>query len=76
MLSRTTLAATAALRRGGYGSQLHENPTFTTFFFFLNTRLSPFNRVGVRRAINFALDRSRLARLAETGFGVPPSDRA
>lgn len=64
-------SATAALRRGGYSNQLHENPTFTTFFFFLNTRMSPFNRVGVRRAINFALDRNRLARLAEAGFGVP-----
>ena len=46
------------------------NPQFTTFYFFFNTRLSPFNRVGVRRAVNFALDRSRLARMAEAGFGL------
>ena len=64
-----TLAQTAALRRDGYGSQLHVNPQFSTFYFFFNTRLSPFNRVGVRRAVNYALDRSRLARLAELGFG-------
>ena len=56
-------AATAALRRGGYGSQLHSNPELATFYFFLNTTMAPFNRVDVRRAVNYAVDRTRLARL-------------
>lgn len=55
--------ATAALRRGGYGSQLHITPTFTEDFFFLNTNLAPFDQVIVRRAVNDAIDRSRLTQL-------------
>ena len=55
--------ATAALRRGGYGSQLHSNPELATYYFFLNTTMAPFNRVDVRRAVNYAVDRARLARL-------------
>jgi peptide/nickel transport system substrate-binding protein len=67
----TTVGTITPLRRGGYGSQIHVNPTFSTFYFWLNTRLAPFDRVGVRRALNFAVDRNRLARLGEAGFAIP-----
>ena len=52
-----------ALRRGGYGSQLHLNPTHVTLYYFLNTRLAPFNDLRVRRAVNYAVDRSGLVKL-------------
>jgi peptide/nickel transport system substrate-binding protein len=62
--------ATAALRRGGYGSQMHSNPWLATYYFFLNTTMVPFNRVDVRRAVNYAVDRARLARLYAAGTGL------
>ena len=63
-------AATAALRRGGYGSQVHSNPELAIYYFFLNTTMAPFNRVDVRRAVNYAVDRARLARLYAAGSGL------
>jgi peptide/nickel transport system substrate-binding protein len=65
------VGAIAPLRRAGYDSQIHVNPTFSTFYYWLNTRVAPFDQVGVRRALNFAVDRNHMARLAEAGFGVP-----
>jgi peptide/nickel transport system substrate-binding protein len=62
--------ATAALRRGGYGSQTHSNPQLGTYYFFFNTTMAPFNRVDVRRAVNYAVDRTRLARLYAAGTGL------
>jgi peptide/nickel transport system substrate-binding protein len=52
-LSRQQLA-TLATR---YASQLRYGPTPATSFFFLNTRVSPFDDVRVRRAVNYAFDR-------------------
>jgi peptide/nickel transport system substrate-binding protein len=43
---------------GRYASQVHSNPLPATTGLFLNTRLAPFNRLEVRRAINYALDRA------------------
>lgn len=43
---------TAQLRMGG-GSN--------TYYFFMNTQVRPFDDVRVRRAVNFALDRKKLA---------------
>jgi YVTN family beta-propeller protein len=60
----------AELRRGGYGSQIHVNPALVTRYLFLNTRLAPFDRVAVRRALNYAVDRSKLARLAGPASGT------
>ncbi len=62
--------ATAALRRSGYGSQVHSNPELAIYYFFLNTTMPPFNRVDVRRAVNYAVDRDRLARLYAAGSGL------
>lgn len=41
-----------------YASQVHSNPQPATVALFLNTRLPPFNRLDVRRALNFAADRA------------------
>ncbi len=61
-----------ALRRSGYGNELHVAPTFQTDYFFFNTRLAPFDDLRVRRAVNLAVDRSRLTTLASgAGSGQP-----
>jgi YVTN family beta-propeller protein len=39
-----------------YPSRLHLSTSFATEFFFLNTRLAPFDDVRVRRAVNQAFD--------------------
>jgi peptide/nickel transport system substrate-binding protein len=44
--------------RSRYAGQLESNPYRHTGYFFLNTRVPPFNDVRVRRAVNFALDRN------------------
>jgi YVTN family beta-propeller protein len=40
-----------------HGSQVHTNPLPATEALFLNTRVPPFNRLDVRRALNYAADR-------------------
>jgi peptide/nickel transport system substrate-binding protein len=47
----------------GYANQLHIAPLEATWFVSLNTRVPPFNHVGVRQAINYAIDRSALVKL-------------
>jgi peptide/nickel transport system substrate-binding protein len=42
----------------------------STFYFFLNTRVAPFNNPLAREAVNYALDRRAMARLA-SGFLQP-----
>jgi YVTN family beta-propeller protein len=43
-----------------FAGQVYEHPALLTRFLFLNTSLPPFNDVGVRRALNFAVDRQRI----------------
>jgi peptide/nickel transport system substrate-binding protein len=43
-----------------YASQFHSDPFAATYALALNTRVPPFDRVGVRRALNFAIDRGRV----------------
>jgi YVTN family beta-propeller protein len=52
----------AALRTR-YASQVHTNPQPATIALFLNTRLAPFDRVDVRRALNYAADRAAAVRV-------------
>lgn len=52
-----------------YASQVHTNPQPATVAFFLNTRVAPFDRVDVRRALNYAADRGA-AVAAIGGSGV------
>jgi len=56
----------AAFRRR-YVGQLQSNPQSGTAYFFLNTRVPPFDHVKVRRAVNLAFDRNRAVEL----FGGP-----
>ncbi len=44
-------------------AQLHSNPLFGVEFIPLNTQLPPFNDVRVRQALNFAIDRGKIAQL-------------
>jgi YVTN family beta-propeller protein len=41
-----------------YASQVHTNPLTATHSLFLNTRVAPFNRLDVRRALNYGADRA------------------
>jgi peptide/nickel transport system substrate-binding protein len=45
-----------------YANQIHIEPLEATWFVALNTRVPPFNQVGVRQAINYAVDRSAVVK--------------
>ncbi|HKB94246.1 MAG TPA: ABC transporter substrate-binding protein [Gaiellaceae bacterium] len=51
-----SLAATDAK----YGGQIKVYTPPNTYYFFMNTRVKPFNNVLVRRAVNYAIDRKAL----------------
>jgi peptide/nickel transport system substrate-binding protein len=46
-----------------FAGRLYITPTSTTTALILNTRLAPFTEARVRRAINYAVDRARIAQL-------------
>jgi ABC-type transport system substrate-binding protein/DNA-binding SARP family transcriptional activator len=54
-------------------TQLHSDPLAATFAFVLNTRVPPFDRVEVRRALNYAIDRKRILTLVGGAFGAQPT---
>jgi peptide/nickel transport system substrate-binding protein len=45
------------------GSQFRVEPTVSTYFFWMNTTLAPFNDVKVRQAVNYAVDPRALERI-------------
>jgi peptide/nickel transport system substrate-binding protein len=45
------------------GSQFRVEPTFSNYFFWMNTTLEPFNDVKVRQAVNYAIDPRALERI-------------
>ena len=49
--------------RAHYPGRLHLIPQRATVFLFLNTRRAPFDDVRVRRALNYAVDRQKVAAL-------------
>ena len=54
-----------------YPAQLHFSSIGSTHFFFLNTRVAPFDDLRIRRAVNDAFDRQAYARLL--GLGHQPT---
>jgi peptide/nickel transport system substrate-binding protein len=45
------------------GTQFRPESTLSTYYFWMNTTKAPFNSVKVRRAVNYAVDRSALQRI-------------
>jgi YVTN family beta-propeller protein len=58
----TALPPALAELRPRYASLLRSNQRLGALYVFLDTRLAPFDDVRVRRALNYALDRSALIR--------------
>jgi peptide/nickel transport system substrate-binding protein len=52
-----------------FPAQVHISSTANTWFIVLNTEAPPFDNVEVRRAVNLALDRDRVAQIAEEILG-------
>jgi peptide/nickel transport system substrate-binding protein len=46
-----------------FAGQLHVTPTSNTLGLILNTRTAPFSDIRVRQAINYAIDRARIAQV-------------
>ena len=46
-----------------YGDQLKIYTPANTYYFFMNTRTPPFDKLQVRQAVNYAIDRDALVRL-------------
>ena len=63
----------AALTRlaAEHPGQVHAENQQATIFVFLNTRAAPFDNVDVRRALNFAVDRERVADLYGAALARP-----
>lgn len=49
--------------RSKYRDRYEENVANSTFFMFLNTRREPFDKLEVRQAVNYALDKRALVRI-------------
>ena len=45
------------------GTQFVVRPTISTYYFWLNQRLAPFNNLKVRQAVNYAIDPAALERI-------------
>lgn len=78
--SQLTLQDLLRLQRDKYWQDFVRTISYANVdFIFMNTEVKPFDNVLVRRAVNYALDRKRLARLGrpcQAAMGiVPPSLR-
>lgn len=67
--------------RRNHGRRLRIFTPANTYYFFMNTSEPPFDKLAVRRAVNYALDRRRLVAIfgglaRPTENILPPGDRA
>ena len=46
-----------------YANQIKVYTPANTFYFFMNTRVAPFNNLKVRQAVNYAIDRQAMVRI-------------
>jgi peptide/nickel transport system substrate-binding protein len=53
-------AASLAETQAKYGDQLKVYTPANTYYFFMNTRVAPFDKLAVRQAVNYAIDRKAL----------------
>ncbi|MDQ1494558.1 MAG: hypothetical protein QOG69_1041, partial [Actinomycetota bacterium] len=81
LLTEDVTAASVQDLAARFPRQLHLDPQQATTFVFLNVRRSPFDDIRVRRALNYAVDRKRVAELHggallahPTCQLVPPTD--
>ena len=51
--------------------QLRLRKAANTYYFWMNTRVAPFNKVKVRQAVNLAINRPALVKAVWGGLGVP-----
>ena len=58
------------------GSQFRVEPTVSTYFFWMNTTVAPFNDVKVRQAVNYAVDPRALERIYSGPPRRQPADPA
>jgi peptide/nickel transport system substrate-binding protein len=59
-----------AYYKNKYGKQINFFTVPSTYYFFMNERLAPFNKLQARQAVNYAIDRQGLVNLTG-GLGVP-----
>jgi ABC-type transport system substrate-binding protein len=56
-----------------YTQRFHTEPVGATFALAMNTRVAPFNRLAVRQALNYAVDRSRIVDLVGGNLAAQPT---
>jgi ABC-type transport system substrate-binding protein/DNA-binding SARP family transcriptional activator/streptogramin lyase len=56
-----------------FANQLHIDPLGATFGLVMNTRVAPFDKLAVRRALNYALDRAKIAGLTGSSLTAQPT---
>jgi peptide/nickel transport system substrate-binding protein len=56
--------------RKKYRDRIKEYTPPNTYYYFMNTRVKPFDKLAVRQAVNYAIDREAIVRLYD-GFATP-----
>ncbi len=59
-----TIPASLLSQVQGQTSRYSKEPLASTYYFFMNTKAAPFDKLPVRQAVDMAIDRTALARLS------------